>query len=163
MNYNIKVVYIENIFFFQIQRKLLEIYLEFVVRFYFDLVCVMLYRIQEEFKEIIRKFEEKVDVLEKKFEERVDERVNIFQKKVEVKIDGVQVSLIIRIEINDYFYDLRFEREVIRVFDNKRELLLFIWRINGMNRILREVRRSIDVESELFFFEVNGYKLKVFM
>ena len=137
--------------------------MESAARLHLDLACVTLHRTQEEFKETTRKLEEKVDALEKKLEERVDERVNTLQKKVEAKIDGVQASLTTRIEINDYLYDLRLEREATRVFDNKRESPSFIWRINGMNRILREARRSTDVESEPFFSEANGYKLKVLM
>ena len=137
--------------------------MESAARLHLDLACVTLHRTQEEFEESTRKLEEKVDALEKKLEERVDERVNTLQKKVEAKIDGVQASLTTRIEINDYLYDLRLEREATRVFDNKRESPSFIWRINGMNRILREAKRSTDVESEPFLSGANGYKLKVLM
>ena len=122
-----------------------------------------LHRTQEEFKETTRKLEEKVDALEKKLEERVDERVNTVQKKVEAKIDGVQASLTARIEINDYLFDFKLEREATRVSYDKRESPSFIWKINGMHKILREARRIGDVESEPFFSEPNGYKLKVNM
>ena len=93
----------------------------------------------------------------------MDGRVNTLQKKVEAKIDGVQASLTTIIEINDYFYDLRLEREATRVSNDKREPPAFIWNINGMYKILREARRSPDVESEPFFSGANGYKLKVLM
>jgi len=147
----------------KIERQLLETHLESAARLHLDLACVKLHRTQEEFKETTRKLEEKVDALEKKLQETVDERVNTLQKKVEAKIDGVQASLTSRIEINDYLYDLRLEREAARVSDDKRESPSFIWKINGMHKILREARRSTDVESEPFFSGVNGYKLKVLM
>ena len=123
-----------------------------------------LHSTQEEFKETTRKLEEKVDALEKKLEKRVDERVNSLQKKLDAKIDGVHASLTARIGINGYRYDLRFEREAKRVSGDKRESPSFIWKINGMHKILREAwRGSDDVESEPFFSEANGYKLKVVM
>ena len=137
--------------------------MESAARLHLDLACVKLHRTQEEFKETTRKLEEKVDALEKKFEERVDVRVNALEKKVEAKIDGVQASLNTRMEINDYFFDLRLEREATRVSDDKRKSPSFIWKIIGMYKILREARRSPDVESEPFFSGTNGYKLKVLM
>ena len=156
----------ETVFFLKIQRKLLETHLESAARLHLDLACVKLHRTQEEFKkqqETTRKLEEKVDALEKKLEKRVDERVDALQRKLEAKIDGVQASLTTRMEINDYLYDLRLEREATRDSDTKRESPSFIWKINGMHKILREARRSTRVESEPFFSEANGYKLKVFM
>ena len=95
--------------------------MESAARLHLALACVTLHRRHEEFKETTRKLEEKVDALEKKLEERVDERVNTLQKKVEAKLEGVQASLTTGIEINDYLYDLRLEREATRVFDDKRE------------------------------------------
>ena len=135
--------------------------MESAARLHRDLACVTLHRTQQEFKETTRKLEEKVDALEKKLEERVNERVNTLQKKVEAKIDGVQASLTTRIEINDYLYDVRLEREGTRVSDDNMESPSFIWKINGMYRILREARRNTDIESEPFFSGANGYKLKV--
>ena len=101
--------------------------------------------------------------LEKKIQERVYERLNIVQKKVETKIDGAQASLTTIIEINDYFFDLRLEREATRVSDDKRKSPSFTWKVNGMYKILREARRDTDVESEPFFSRANDYKLRVLM
>lgn len=137
--------------------------MESAARLHLDLACVKLYRTQEEFKETTRKLEEKVDALEKKLEERMDERVNTLQRKVEAKIDGVEASLTTRFEINDYLFDLKLEREATRVSDDKRESPCFVWKINGMHEILRLARNIVDVESEPFFSEANGYKLKVVM
>ena len=104
---------------------------------------------------ITAEFEEFIpQSLEKKFQERVDERVNT---------DGVQASLTTIIEINDYFYDLRLEREATRVSDDKRKSSSFTWKVNGMYKILREARRDTDVESEPFFSRANDYKLRVLM
>ena len=89
--------------------------------------------------------------------------LNTLQKKVEAKTDRVQASLTTIFEINDYFYDLRLEREATRVANDKREPPAFVWKINGKYKILREARRSPDVESEPFFSGANGYKLKVLM
>ena len=93
----------------------------------------------------------------------MDERLDIVQKKVEAKIDGAQASLTTIIEINDYFYDLRLEREATRVSDDKRKSPSFTWKVNGMHKILREARRNTDVDSDPFFSGANGYKLKVLM
>ena len=113
---------------------------------------------------IATEFEEFIpQSVEKKIQEGVDGRVNTLQKKVEAQIDGVQASLTTRIEINDYFYDLRLEIEVTRVSSDKREPPAFVWKINGMYKILSVARRSPGVESEPFFSGANGYKLKVLM
>lgn len=137
--------------------------MESAARLHLDLACVKLHRTQEEFQDATRKLEEKVDALEKKLEEKVDERVDTLQKKVEAKIDVVQASLTSKIEINDYLYDFRLEREVMRVSDKKKESRPFIWKINGVHKTLREAKRNTWVESEPFFSEANGYKLKVLM
>ena len=89
------------------------------------------------------------------------EELILFRRKL--KIDGAQASLTTIIEINDYFYDLRLEREAMRVSNDKREPPAFSWKINDMYKILREARRSPDVESEPFYSGTNGYKLKVLM
>ena len=53
--------------------------------------------------------------------------------------------------------------EVPKISDDKGKSPSVIWKINGMYKILREARRSPDVESEPFFSRANGYKLKVLM
>ena len=150
--------------------QILESHLESAARVHLDFACVKLYRTQNEFKETTRKLEEKVDILQKQLEEKVNEKVDTLQKRLEEKVSEVKKDLTSSIDINHIVLDVRIDREIREISDEIREISdkkkkspSFIWKINGMHRILREASRSTSVCSDPFFTEANAYKLKVLM
>ena len=142
------------------QRILLESHLESAARVHLDFACVKLHRTQKEFKETTRKLEEKVDVLQKKLEDKMDKEVDALQKKFEEKVSEVQKNLTSKIDIKNYILDYEI-REIRETSGKKKTSTSFIWKIDGIHQILRESKQNTSVNSDSFFSEPNGYKLKV--
>ena len=111
--------------------------MESAAKVHLDLACVKLNKNNEEFQEVTKRLEAKIDALEK----QVEEKWNFQQQSMK----DLSVKL---------------NREVLKL---KEEPPPFVWKISGFNRLFKSAKKGIntDVESSPFFTGPVGYKLCV--
>ena len=121
------------------QREKVDFHLESAAKLHLDLACVKLNKNHEEFQEVTKRLEAKIDALEKK----VNEKWNSQQ----------QLTTELSVKLN---------RKVLKL---KEESPPFVWKISGFNGLLKSAKKGIntDVESSPFFTGPVGYKLCVFI
>ena len=108
-------------------------------KLHLDLACVKLNKNHEEFQEVTKRLEAKIDALEKK----VNEKWNSQQ----------QLTTELSVKLN---------RKVLKL---KEESPPFVWKISGFNGLLKSAKKGIntEVDSPPFFTGPVGYKLCVFI
>ncbi|CAH3026912.1 unnamed protein product, partial [Porites evermanni] len=121
----------------EVQRGKVDFHLESAAKVHLDLACVKLNKNNEEFQEVTKRLEAKIDALEK----QVEEKWNFQQQSMK----DLSVKL---------------NREVLKL---KEEPPPFVWKISGFNRLFKSAKKGIntDVESSPFFTGPVGYKLCV--
>ena len=120
-------------------REKVDFHLETAAKLHLDLACVKLNKNNEEFQEVTKKLEAKIDALEKQVEDKWN-----FQQKLTRDLS------------------VKLNREVLKL---KEESAPFVWKISGFNGLLKSAKKGIntDVESSPFFTGPAGYKLYVYM
>ena len=120
-------------------REKVDFHLESAAKLHLDLACVKLNKNNEEFQEVTKKLEAKIDALEKQVEDKWN-----FQQKLTRDLS------------------VKLNREVLKL---KEESPPFVWKISGFNGLLKSAKKGIntDVESSPFFTGPAGYKLYVYM
>ena len=124
------------------QRDKVDFHLESAGKLHLDLACVKLNKNKEEFQEVTKRLEAKIDALE---------------KQVQVKWNSQQQSM------KDL--SLKLDRQNKEVLKLKEESPPFVWKISGFNGLLKSAKKGIktDVDSPPFFTGPVGYKLFVFI
>ena len=124
------------------QRDKVDFHLESAGKLHLDLACVKLNKNNEEFQEVTKRLEAKIDALE---------------KQVQVKWNSQQQSM------KDL--SLKLDRQNKEVLKLKEESPPFVWKISGFNGLLKSAKKGIktDVASTPFFTGPVGYKLFVFI
>ena len=122
------------------QRDKVDFHLESAAKLHLDLACVKLNKNNEEFQEVTKRLEAKIDTLEK----QVEKKWNLQQ----------QLTTDLSVKLN------RQNREVLKL---KEESPPFVWKISGFNGLLKSAKRRINtyVDSPPFFTGPVGYKLFV--
>ena len=112
-------------------REKVDFHLESAAKLHLDLACVKPNKNNEEFQEVTKKLEAKIDALEKQVEDKWN-----FQQKL---------TRDLRVKLN---------REVLKL---KEESPPFVWKISGFNGLLKSAKKGIntDVESSPFFYRTR--------
>lgn len=120
------------------QRDKVDFHLESAARHHLDLACVKLNRNNEEFQEVTKRLEAKIDALEKKVEEKWNSQQQL----------TTHLSVL--------------NRKVLKL---KEESSPFVWNISGFKGLLKSAKKGINtgVDSPPFFTGPVGYKLHVFI
>lgn len=99
------------------QRDKVDFHLESAARHHLDLACVKLNRNNEEFQEVTKRLEAKIDALEKKVEEKWNSQQQL----------TTHLSVL--------------NRKVLKL---KEESSPFVWNISGFNGLLKSAKKGIN-------------------
>ena len=125
------------------QRDKVDFHLESVAKLHFHLACVKLNRNNEEFQEVTKRLEAKIDALEK----QVEEKWNFQQQSMK----DLSVKL---------------NRQNSEVLKLKEESPPFVWKISRFNGLLESAKKGLKPDVEIsppFFTGPVGYKLFVYI